>query len=106
MKQIQTDFGGGSITEAQLEDVFHPWLPNQSAACHARLDQFFTQWFDTAYPAGGGRQQAADQPGLNAFYNDAERLHPGRADHHFAPADKIYGDADFTLSATASSGCR
>ena len=25
-----------------------PRLPNQSAACNARLDQFFTQWFDTA----------------------------------------------------------
>ena len=54
MKRIQVDYGGGSITEAQLEAEFHQSLPNQSAACHARLDQFFTQWFDTAYPSGGG----------------------------------------------------
>ena len=29
-------------------------MPNQSAACARRLDQFFTQWFDTVYPPGGG----------------------------------------------------
>jgi hypothetical protein len=54
MQQIQRDYGGSSITEAQLEAAFHPWLPNPSAPCHARLDQFFTQWFDTVYPTGGG----------------------------------------------------
>jgi Peptidase family M1 domain len=54
MKRIQADYGGGNITEAQLEAEFHQALPNQSAGCHARLDQFFTQWFDTAYPSGGG----------------------------------------------------
>lgn len=54
MKQIQSDYGGGTITESQLEDEFHAALPNQSEGCHARLDEFFTQWFDTAYPNGGG----------------------------------------------------
>jgi hypothetical protein len=29
-------------------------MPNQSQACSDRLDQFFAQWWDTAYPAGGG----------------------------------------------------
>ena len=29
-------------------------MPNQSAACQAKLATFFTQWFDTAYPSGGG----------------------------------------------------
>ena len=76
MKQIQSDFGGGSITEAQLENVFHQWLPNQSDACHAKLDQFFTQWFDTAYPAPNNatNKPQITGPGLNGsdhFYNDA-----------------------------------
>ena len=31
MKQIQRDFGGGNITEPQLEAEFHAALPNQSA---------------------------------------------------------------------------
>jgi hypothetical protein len=54
LQQIQRQYGGSHITEPELEAAFRQWLPNQSAACATRLDQFFTQWFDTAYPAGGG----------------------------------------------------
>jgi hypothetical protein len=54
LRQIQRRYGGGSITESQLEAGFRHWLPNPSAACGARLGHFFTQWFDTAYPRGGG----------------------------------------------------
>ena len=54
LRQIQRTYGGASITEAQFEAVFHQWLPGHSSACQARLSQFFTQWFDTAYPSGGG----------------------------------------------------
>jgi hypothetical protein len=54
LQQIQRQYGGGSITEAQLEAGFRQWLPHPSAACSTRLGQFFTQWFDTAYPSGGG----------------------------------------------------
>ncbi len=54
LQQIQRRYGGGAITEPQLEAQFQRWLPNQSAACHSRLSRFFSQWFDTAYPAGGG----------------------------------------------------
>jgi aminopeptidase N len=54
LRHIQRRYGGGSITEPQLEAGFRRWLPNPGAACGARLGQFFTQWFDTAYPAGGG----------------------------------------------------
>ena len=52
MKDIQSDYGGRNITEPQLEAVFRA-LPVQSASCNARLTQFFTQWFDTAFPTGG-----------------------------------------------------
>ena len=54
LEQIQRRYGGGSITEAQLEAGFGQWLPTRSAACRQRLGQFFTEWFDTAYPRGGG----------------------------------------------------
>ena len=57
LQQIQRRYGGGVITEAQLEAALHRWLPNQSAACSKRLDQFFTEWFDTAYPSGGGKHK-------------------------------------------------
>ena len=53
-KEIQATYGGGSITEAQEIAVFHKWLENQSAECSARLDEFFREWWDTAYPTGGG----------------------------------------------------
>ncbi len=54
LHQIQRQRGGGDITEPQLEAAFAHWLPSHSAACQSRLGRFFTQWFDTAYPAGGG----------------------------------------------------
>jgi Peptidase family M1 domain len=54
LQQIQRRYGGGNITEAQLEAGFGQWLPNRSPACATRLGRFFAQWFDTAYPAGGG----------------------------------------------------
>jgi len=57
---IQRRYGDDAITEAQLEAGFHRWLPTRSAACSSRLDEFFRQWFDTAYPAGGG----ANRPGI------------------------------------------
>ena len=52
MKDIQATYGGKNITEPQLEDVFRAHLAVNSASCNARLTQFFTQWFDTAYPSG------------------------------------------------------
>ena len=65
LRQIQRHYGGGHITEPQLEAGFRHWLPNKSAACKNRLSQFFTQWFDTAYPSGGGTNKPAiTGPGL------------------------------------------
>jgi hypothetical protein len=54
LRQIQARYGGGSITEAQLEAGFARWLPARGQACRTRLNRFFRQWFDTAYPKGGG----------------------------------------------------
>jgi aminopeptidase N len=74
LHQIQRHYGGGHITEAQLEAGFRHWLPNKSAACESRLSQFFTQWFDTAYPSGGGANKPAiTGPGLagDGFYDSS-----------------------------------
>jgi len=72
LQQIQRDYRFSSITEEQLEAGFHAWMPDKSAACSARLDQFFTQWFDTAYPHGGSTNRPQlTGPGLDGtgFYN-------------------------------------
>jgi Peptidase family M1 domain len=72
LQRIQRDYRHSSITEAQLEAEFHAFLPNQSAACTARLEQFFAQWFDTVYPPGGGANRPQlTGPGLAGpgFYN-------------------------------------
>jgi hypothetical protein len=53
LRRVQHDFGGRSITEPQWESAWRAALPTQSAACERRLTDFFHQWFDTAYPAGG-----------------------------------------------------
>jgi len=73
LRQIQRHYGGGHITEPQLEAGFRHWLPNKSEACENRLSQFFTQWFDTAYPSGGGANKPAiTGPGLaGAGFYDA-----------------------------------
>jgi aminopeptidase N len=57
LQQTQRFYGGSSITEAEFEAVFRQWLPVDVAACQARLSEFFTQWFDTPYPAGGGKHR-------------------------------------------------
>ena len=71
LRTIQRDYGDASITEPQLQAEFARQLPNQSAACQTRLGQFFTQWFDTAYPtATGVTKPAITGPGLSGenFY--------------------------------------
>jgi hypothetical protein len=72
-QEIQRSYGGGSITEPQEIAVFHKWMPNQSAECSAKLDDFFKQWWDTAYtgsPAAGNKPQITG-PGLagRGFYD-------------------------------------
>src|SRR3954470_8066871 len=66
MKDIQSTYGGKTITEQQLEDVFRSHLPVKSASCNARLTSFFTQGWDTPYPTGGGlNKPQLTGPGLN-----------------------------------------
>ena len=72
LEQIQRTYGGGHVTEPELEAIFAQWLPVPSSACQARLHEFFSQWWDTAYPAGGGTNRPQiTGPGLDGpgFYN-------------------------------------
>jgi hypothetical protein len=70
LQTIQQTYGGGSITEPQLEAEFLGGLPNKSAACQSLLSQFFTEWFDTAYPSGTATKPDITGPGkdLPGFY--------------------------------------
>ena len=74
LEQIQRRYGGASITEPELEAAFGRWLPARSTACRQRLGRFFTEWFDTAYPRGGGAHRPQiTGPGLAGpgFYGGA-----------------------------------
>jgi Peptidase family M1 domain len=65
LRQLQRRYGGSSVTESALEAVFRQWLPVRTSACQQRLGQFFSQWFDTAYPAGGkAHRPVITGPGL------------------------------------------
>ena len=66
LQKIQRTFRQGSITEPQLESTFASFLPVHTAACTAELSQFFTQWWDTVYPpGGGGNRPQITGPGLD-----------------------------------------
>ena len=72
-KEIQTTYGGGSITQPQQIAMYKKYMPNQSGGCLAKLDAFFKQWWDTAYsgsPAAGNKPQITG-PGLagRGFYD-------------------------------------
>jgi hypothetical protein len=73
LRDIQRNYGGGSITEPELEAEFQRFEPNQSPACHNKLNAFFTQWFDTSYTGSGpaGNRPQITGPGLagGGFYD-------------------------------------
>jgi len=66
LQQIQRTYRQGSITEAQLESGFASFLPSHTPACRAALTEFFTEWWDTVYPPGGGANRPQlTGPGLD-----------------------------------------
>jgi hypothetical protein len=66
LQQMQRTYRQGSITEPQLEAGFQAFLPSPTAACHAELSEFFTEWFDTVYASGGGANRPQiTGPGLD-----------------------------------------
>jgi hypothetical protein len=66
LQQMQGVYRQGSITEAQLESTFESFLPVPSTSCTAELGRFFTEWWDTVYPPGGGENRPQiTAPGLD-----------------------------------------
>jgi aminopeptidase N len=71
LQQIQQQYRQSSITEPELEAAFAAHLPVPSPSCTAKLSRFFTEWWDTAYPPGGG----ANRPDLTAQGLDGNGFH-------------------------------
>jgi len=66
LQQMQATYRQASITEPELEAGFSAFLPHPTQSCRAELSQFFTEWFDTAYPSGGGENRPQiTGPGLD-----------------------------------------
>src|SRR5262249_6351360 len=66
LQQIQSTYRQGSVTEAQLESGFAQFLPSPTPSCRAALSDFFTEWWDTVYPPGGGANRPQiTGPGLD-----------------------------------------
>jgi len=66
LQQMQHTYRQRTITQPQLEAGFKAFLPKPTPACNAQLDQFFTEWFDTVYPSGGGTNKPQiTGPGLD-----------------------------------------
>ncbi|HEY8409381.1 MAG TPA: M1 family aminopeptidase [Gaiellaceae bacterium] len=66
LQQIQRTYRQGSISEPQLESAFKSFLPTKTASCNAALTEFFTEWWDTVYPPGGGANRPqVTGPGLD-----------------------------------------
>jgi hypothetical protein len=99
-REIQSTYGGGSITESQLIAVFQKHLPNKSIGCRNKLDAFFKQWWDTPYsgPPSQGNKPQITGPGLAGpgFYDANGRCSDYGTD---VPGD-VRGDVPATLSLT------
>jgi aminopeptidase N len=66
LQDVQRSYRQGSITEPQLESAFAAHLPVATAACSAKLGEFFAEWWDTVYPPGGGANRPQiTGPGLD-----------------------------------------
>ena len=69
MKDIQSTYGGGNITQPQLEAVFRKWLPTPSASCNARLTAVLSRSGGTRRSRAGGantlNRPMLTGPGLN-----------------------------------------
>jgi hypothetical protein len=66
LQHMQRTYRQATITEAQLEAGFQAFLPSPTRACTAELSDFFSEWFDTVYPPGGGANRPQiTGPGLD-----------------------------------------
>jgi hypothetical protein len=117
LRQLGEAFGGSSIEEPQLEEVFEDWLPNQSNTCRARLGTFFGEWFDTGFAASGDPTTLKPQltgPGLLPSASGTTFYDATGSCRQAAPVtvatltpeavDGVYTDPTVTLTATPGAG--
>ena len=110
MKQIQSQYGGGVITEPQLEAVFHQWLPNQSAGCHAQARSVLHPVVRHRLPApddGTNKPQITGPAWTVRIISTTTRAPapgPTRRSRSARCRNKSPGDPDFSVSATSDSG--
>ncbi|MDA0180452.1 M1 family aminopeptidase [Solirubrobacter phytolaccae] len=102
-KEIQTTFGGSSITAKQQIDIYKKWMPIKTQGCLNKLDVFFTQWWDTAYtgsPAAGNKPQITG-PGLAGpgFYDANGGCLPYGTDTTSTPGGTVAATLSLTLGA-------
>jgi len=83
-------------------------MPNKSAECAAKLDDFFKQWWDTAYsgsPAAGNKPQITG-PGLagRGFYDANGGCSDYGVDQPSTPGGTVAATLSLSLGAPASFG--
>ncbi|RKQ90415.1 peptidase M1-like protein [Solirubrobacter pauli] len=108
LRHIQVAYRGGSMEEAPLKAEFHKYLPNQSPACHNKLEEFFKQWWDTPYtgsPAAGNKPQITG-PGLagGGFYDATGGCAPYGVDVPGAAGGEVAATLSLTLGTPATFG--
>jgi hypothetical protein len=108
LHHIQDAYRGGSMTEENLEKEFQKGLPNQSPACHNKLDEFFKQWWDTSYtgsPAAGNKPSITG-PGLagGGFYDATGGCAPYGVDVPASVGGSVSSQLSLTLGDAASFG--
>jgi hypothetical protein len=99
-QEIQTTYGGKSITQPQQIAIYKKWMPTKNIGCANKLDVFFKQWWDTAYvgsPAAGNKPQITG-PGLAGpgFYD----ANGGCSDYGVETTSPVGGSVSQTLALT------
>jgi len=107
-KEIQRDYGGGSISPEQQIVIYKKWLPNRTAGCLKKLDAFFQQWWFTAYngsPAAGNKPSITG-PGLagGGFYDADGNCSGYVTEVPSTPGGTVPATLSLTLGAPATFG--
>jgi hypothetical protein len=108
LQHIQSAYGGGSISEAQLKTEFHKYMPNQSIGCSNKLEAFFKQWWDTSYTGSpqAGNRPSITGPGLagGGFYDANGGCSDYGVDQSSTPSATVPAQLSLSLGTAASFG--
>jgi hypothetical protein len=108
LQHIQSAYGGGSISEAQLKSEFHKYMTNQSIGCFNKLEAFFTQWWDTSYTGSpqAGNRPSITGPGLagGGFYDASGGCSDYGNDQTTTPSASVPAQLALSLGSAPSFG--